>query len=214
MSRRKSPQLGIFLGTGERIRKIRGELTQEKFGRLFGVKGNTVSRWEDGRLSDEETLKKIADYGRVTIEWLLYGDRINFLDQVLDETQELMLRPDTPVEVKDGWIRGYLQTARALREQLSLARLKIADLEQLQESITIESPREASVLSQPYLFGALDIDALTQIIEAAEALLQKRQKPLKPVKKALLLSLLYDHWQTTGRIPDQTVIQEFLRRVA
>lgn len=60
------------------------------------------------------------------------------------------------------------------------------------ERLALESPRDASVLSQPYLFGALDIDALTRIIEAAEDLLQKRKKPLKPVKKALLLSLLYD----------------------
>ncbi|RJR41897.1 MAG: XRE family transcriptional regulator [Deltaproteobacteria bacterium] len=73
MSRKKSPQLGKYLGTGDRIRKIRGDLTQEEFGKLFGVKGNTISRWEDGRLSDEETLKKIADYGRVTVEWILTG---------------------------------------------------------------------------------------------------------------------------------------------
>jgi transcriptional regulator with XRE-family HTH domain len=75
MSRKKAPQLGIFLGTGDRIRQIRGDLTQTEFGKLFGVKGNTVSRWEDGRLSDDETIKKIADYGEVTVEWLLRGEK-------------------------------------------------------------------------------------------------------------------------------------------
>jgi transcriptional regulator with XRE-family HTH domain len=75
MLRKKSPQLGKYLGTGARIRKIRGDLTQEEFGKIFGVKGNTISRWEDGRLSDEETLKRIAEFGRVTVEWLLTGEK-------------------------------------------------------------------------------------------------------------------------------------------
>jgi hypothetical protein len=39
------------------------------------------------------------------------------------------------------------------------------------------------------------------------------KKTLKPVKKALLISLLYDQFQTTGQIPDQVVLKEFLRRV-
>jgi len=75
MSRKKSPQLGKLLGTGARIRKIRGDLTQEEFGKIFGVRGNTISRWENGRLSDEETLKNIAEFGRVPLEWLLTGEK-------------------------------------------------------------------------------------------------------------------------------------------
>jgi len=74
MSRKKSPQLGIIFNTGERIKKIRGGLTQAEFGKLLGVRGNTVSRWEAGRLSDYESLKRIADFGGVTIEWLLKGE--------------------------------------------------------------------------------------------------------------------------------------------
>ena len=40
----------------------------------MGVRGNTVSRWEAGRLSDLETLNKIANYGGVTVEWILKGE--------------------------------------------------------------------------------------------------------------------------------------------
>jgi transcriptional regulator with XRE-family HTH domain len=163
MSRKKSAQIGIFLGTGERIRQVRGRLTQEEFGEIFGVKGSAVSKWEDGRLSDEETLKKIVDFGGVTVEWLLTG-----------ESKELPA-PD--------------------------------------KFITIESPVHASVLSDPTLYGAVDINVMTQIIEAVEQLLGRRKKPLKPVKKALLLSLLYDSFQATGRVPDQVTLKEFLRRV-
>lgn len=163
MSRKKAPQLGIFLGTGDRIRQIRGELTQSEFGKLFGVKGNTVSRWEDGRLSDDETLKKVADHGKVTVEWLLRGD----MKQI----------PGIP------------------------------------ESITIESPRSGPVLHSPYLFGGVDIKAMSQIIEAVEDLLSQRKKPLKSVRKALLISLLYDEFQKTGQPLDQATLKEFLRQV-
>ena len=74
MSRKKSAQLGRFFGIGDRIKQIRGNLTQIEFAKIFGVRDSTVSRWEYGRLSDEETLKKIADFGGVTVEWLLRGD--------------------------------------------------------------------------------------------------------------------------------------------
>ena len=60
---------------GERIKKLRGDLTQDGFAKIFGVNQNTVSRWEKGQvLSDEGTLKKIADFGGVTVQWLLHGE--------------------------------------------------------------------------------------------------------------------------------------------
>jgi transcriptional regulator with XRE-family HTH domain len=164
MSRKKAPQLGIFLGTGKRIRQIRGDLTQTEFGKLFGVKGNTVSRWEDGRLSDDETLKKIADYGEVTVKWLLRGDKPDILE--------------------------------------------------IPETITIESPQSGPLLHEPYLFGGIDIKAMSQILEVVEQLLSQRRKPLKLMKKALLISLLYDEFQKTGQPLNDATLKEFLRRVA
>lgn len=92
---------------------------------------------------------------------------------------------------------------------------KTAELADLPESITIESPPPGSGagLHDPYLFGGIDIGAMTQIIELVEDHQPKMKKPLKPVKKALLLALLYDQFQTTGQIPGQVVLKEFLRRV-
>jgi len=75
MSRKKSAQIGKILGVGVRIRKIRAELTQEEFGNLFGVQGSAVSKWEQGELSDEDTLNKVAEYGGLTLEQLLRGDQ-------------------------------------------------------------------------------------------------------------------------------------------
>ena len=60
---------------GQRIKILRGGLSQGAFAKMFGVNQNTVSRWEYGQvLSDEDTLKKIADFGEVTVEWLLRGE--------------------------------------------------------------------------------------------------------------------------------------------
>lgn len=169
MSRKKSV-LGIFIGLSGRIKEIRekrGGLTQKEFAQILGVAQGTINKYENGSiLPGEDVLKKIADYGGVTIEWLLHGG-------------------------------------------------KPAELHELPESITIESPPPGAgpLLHDPYLFGGLDINAMTQIIELVEDHLPPIKKPLKPVKKALLISLLYDQFQSTGDIPNQGTLKEFLRRV-
>ena len=171
MSRKKSV-LGIFYGLSDRIKKIRGDLKQGEFAKIVGVAQGTINKYESGAiLPGEDNLRKIADYGGVTVEWLLHGD-----------------------------------PKAAIPESLP---------EQLPEKLPLESPPPGRGLGlhDPYLFGRVDIDAMTQIIEQVEELLRRRKRPLKPVRFALLLSLLYDHFQTTGRIPDQAALQETLRRV-
>lgn len=166
MSRKKS-LIGLLFLLPDRIKKIRGDLSQAKFGDLIGVNQGTVHKYEKGiSAPSKETLKKIAAHGSVTVEWLLHGDK--------------------KVEIPD-----------------------------LPESITIESPRPDSGpgLHAPYLFGGVDINAMTQIIEMVQELLSHRKRPLKPVRFALLLSLLYDEFQKTGQPLNQTTLKEFLRRV-
>lgn len=70
------------------MRKVRAKLSQEEFGKLFGVTKVTISRYEAGRVPDAETLKKFADYGGVTIEWLLRGEEIpesHFLAEIQEK---------------------------------------------------------------------------------------------------------------------------------
>jgi len=66
---------GKIFTIGNRIREIRGKLSQEEFGKQIGVKAPAISKYERGRVPDVETLKKIANYGKVPVEWLLYGNR-------------------------------------------------------------------------------------------------------------------------------------------
>jgi transcriptional regulator with XRE-family HTH domain len=117
MSRKKSAQLGILFETGKRIREIRGSLTQAEFGKIFDVGGSAVSRWEDGRLSDDETLKKIANFGGVTLEWLLRGA------EAPQQAQDFVPEPyDTrPAELNSDYLAAAIKHAR---QYLKTARLK------------------------------------------------------------------------------------------
>lgn len=68
---------------GERIRDIRMKngLTTEKFAELFDPPASkgTISKWENGRyLPNNERLVVIADFGKTTVNELLYGVKISF----------------------------------------------------------------------------------------------------------------------------------------
>lgn len=59
---------------GERLKKIRGDLTQQEFANIFKVKQNYISRYEAGRIPNPKLLLKIAEYGGVTVDWILTGN--------------------------------------------------------------------------------------------------------------------------------------------
>jgi transcriptional regulator with XRE-family HTH domain len=100
MSRKKLSKLGIILGLSERIRKVRGHLSQEEFGyKLGGLQKSTISRYEKGRIPDEETLNNIANYGNTTMEWLLKGDE-GQTPQFPESPPEVCgVRPGPPLDV-------------------------------------------------------------------------------------------------------------------
>lgn len=59
---------------GERIKELRieKELTQEEFGKLFGIVKSTVSLYESGKSTpDDEIKKKIAEYFNVSLDYLM-----------------------------------------------------------------------------------------------------------------------------------------------
>jgi len=59
---------------GQRIKLVRGNLTQTEFAKTLGIKKqNYISRYESGRIPTHEILLKIAEHGRVTVDWLLTG---------------------------------------------------------------------------------------------------------------------------------------------
>lgn len=69
------------IGLGKRIKAIRVKLgkSQAEFGELFdppAPKG-AVSRWEHGGGPNKKRLKKIADLGNVSVDYLINGSRLS-----------------------------------------------------------------------------------------------------------------------------------------
>jgi transcriptional regulator with XRE-family HTH domain len=65
-------------GLARRIAQVRRQfgLTQGVYAQRIGVSRGTVGEYEAGRLAPRaRTLGRMAQVGRVTTDWLLYGDR-------------------------------------------------------------------------------------------------------------------------------------------
>lgn len=59
-----------------RLREVRGDITQVEFGKALGVIQNVVSRYERGRVRPPlEYLVAVAKYRKVTLDWLILGER-------------------------------------------------------------------------------------------------------------------------------------------
>lgn len=71
---RKKSLKDYFWGLPQRIRQVRGELSQKEFADLIGVNQRTVHKYEKGIASPGAfILKMIANQGAVSVEWLLRG---------------------------------------------------------------------------------------------------------------------------------------------
>lgn len=165
MSRKLLFSHETFPGLADRIREVRGKLTQEKFGELLGISKAQVSKYESQKaFPSSETIDRLASLGSKTREWLLWGA--------------------IPGELREG----------------------PADFEK-------PAPGKAEI-NDPYLFAAVDTSVLAQIIAGVESALLQKHKTLNSVRKAHLISLLYDRFQETGKPVDRQTIEEFLRLVS
>ncbi|EXJ24418.1 Transcriptional regulator, XRE family [Alkalibacterium sp. AK22] len=77
---------------GKRIKDIRVNScnsTMEEFGNLVGAGKSNVSRWERGEnIPNDLTLKKIAELGNISVEYLLYGDVREYFYNVIYENSK------------------------------------------------------------------------------------------------------------------------------
>jgi transcriptional regulator with XRE-family HTH domain len=100
MSRKKLLNLGTFIGIAGRIVEVRKKLnlSQEEFGKLVGVRKSTISRYESGTIPGDENLRRIAEIGNTTIDWLLRGDRV-LTPQPSEHPQYAYDRERAPLDV-------------------------------------------------------------------------------------------------------------------
>ncbi len=94
MSRDISTEKYPYNDIGERIRRIRGSLTQQGFADILNVKHPQYNRYEKGRVKpSHNVLEKIAGYGNVTIDWILFGSERGAIG---DEGTLLSKEPGVP----------------------------------------------------------------------------------------------------------------------
>ena len=80
---------------GARLKSLRGKRTQEGVAKQIGVSRARYSHYENGRSEpDYETLKKLADYYKVTIDYLLTGTekKKNIEDEIADPDLQIAYR--------------------------------------------------------------------------------------------------------------------------
>ncbi len=64
-----------------KIRK-KNNLSQKEFASIFGVAQNTVSNWEKGKRDiDNEKLKAISEYFKVSIDYILNRNTESIIDE-------------------------------------------------------------------------------------------------------------------------------------
>ncbi len=60
---------------GNRLKNLRGDVSQGEFATLLGIKQQQYSRYETGKNRPPyPVLKKIADHARVSVDWIITGD--------------------------------------------------------------------------------------------------------------------------------------------
>lgn len=58
----------------ERIKLVRGKISQESFGEKVGVSQSAVQLYEKGHIPKGDVLKRISETFGVSVDWLLFGD--------------------------------------------------------------------------------------------------------------------------------------------
>ena len=102
-----------------RIRQVRGKLKQSEFADLLDIPRPNLSRYESGRQPPADVLQKIADYGGVTVKWLLTGqEEKKDLDHLIALGEHLcrIPSPEPPVEIQEFLLARVM---RAVEEYMS-----------------------------------------------------------------------------------------------
>ncbi len=105
---------GSNLAVSDRLKQVRGKKTKAAFARILGITSPTYCRYEDGRMPPAEVLQKIADYGGVTVKWLLSGKEDKEVGKPLPPVQPPVAHePAWPCEIQEFLLT---QAMRAVEE--------------------------------------------------------------------------------------------------
>lgn len=78
---------------GERIKQIRGKMTQKEFSQLLGITQRAVINYEiSGRVPRKKILKSICEQFNVCEQWLLTGEGPMLSGQQKEQTTDMVGR--------------------------------------------------------------------------------------------------------------------------
>jgi transcriptional regulator with XRE-family HTH domain len=102
---------GNFFDISARIRQVRGKLKQSEFADGLGIPRPNLSRYESGRKPPAEVLQKIADYGGVTVKWLLTGkeEEKDVSKPLHPDQPPVAPEPARPCEIQEFLLAQVLQ---------------------------------------------------------------------------------------------------------
>lgn len=86
---------------GERIKQIRGKMTQKEFSQLLGITQRAVINYEiSGRVPRKKILKSICEQFNVCEQWLLTGEGPMLSGQQKEQTTDMsaVLSPILPAQ--------------------------------------------------------------------------------------------------------------------
>jgi transcriptional regulator with XRE-family HTH domain len=112
---------GNNFAISDRIKQVRGKKKKAEFARILGVPQPNLSKYESGRLPPADVLQKIADYGGVTVKWLLTGEE----GSNLEKTRPTLRPPVTPkpahtCEIQEFLLAQIIQAVEEYTEKYNL----------------------------------------------------------------------------------------------
>ena len=113
---------GRFSDISARIRQVRGKKQKAKFADILGIPRPNYYKYEDGRKPPADVLQKIADYGGVTVKWLLTGEeeKKDVGKPPLPDQLPLSPEPDRPCEIQEFLLAEVLRVVEEYFEKYEL----------------------------------------------------------------------------------------------
>ena len=108
---------GSFNDISARIKQIRGKKQKAKFADILGIPRPNFYKYEDGRKPPADVLQKIADYGGVTVKWLLTGEeeKKDAGKPTLPDQPPIVPGPGRPCEIQEFL---FAQVLRAVEKYI------------------------------------------------------------------------------------------------
>jgi transcriptional regulator with XRE-family HTH domain len=114
---------GKYTDISARIREVRGKLKQAQFADILGIPRPNLSKYESGRQPPADVLQKIADYGGVTVKWLLTGkkEKKDKDQPTTPERPPPSLVPGPPVEIQEFLFTEVLRAVEDFMKKFGMS---------------------------------------------------------------------------------------------